>query len=572
MPPLPRIGSAVLADLSRQVRFAPPEALRKHIARAESLAAEIEPKAQYPGDWIVYRITGYRPDAQGGTAILASVAGTELLRDLSALVEGLCEHAGVRLAELLGAISAKELGARWGVSVKTIDRYRRAGLVARRAADRDGRPHLAFMPGVVHAFERSHAKELSAATAYSRIDPGLRARLISRAQGYRRRLGLSRHAAAERLGARFGRSAEAVRTLLEREDERRQASGEPAIFADRRPMSPAETGGLYSRWRVGEEASALARQLGVGRTAVQRAINLERAGRLFALLEDDSLSTPSIGEITIGAALGDWTAHPLLAPARARSGLAVPGITDLGAFIEASRPRRAVGPREERALLLAYHVLRVIAREWIGRISRANPQSDRLDQAETALRWSARIKAEIVRMEIPLAIQTLESVLGATLDTLAPDQCRDVIARLVHAIAGASDRADPTRGGRLAAPAGMALHAVATAWAKEHRAPREAAKKQATRMMVARETLPDWTLAVSSWQAFLEPDPVVRGLLDSIPSDGARILRLRMGWDGGPPRSMNAVAGELGISRLLVPRLEQRAIRAALASLREPAP
>lgn len=553
-----------MADLSRQVRFAPPEALRKHIARAEALAAEIEPKAKYPGEWIVYRVTGYRPEAPPGAATPAPVAGTELLRDLSALVEGLCEHAGVRLAELAGAISAKELGDKWGISVKTIDRYRRAGLVARRAAGSDGRPKLAFMPGVVEAFERSHAIELAAGAAYSRMDLGLRARLIARAERYRRVLGLSRHAAAERLGGRFGRSAEAIRVLLEREDDQRRARGQPAVFGDRGPITPGEAGAAYVRWKHGDEPAALARPLGVSRAAVQRAINLERAERLFALLKDDSLATPSIAEITVGPAIDDWTSHPLLSPTKARTGLGEPGLTDLADFIEAGRPRITVSPRDERTLLLAYHVLRVIGREWIGRISRANPQSDRLDQAETALRWGARVKAEIVRMEIPLAIQTVESVLGTRLNTLAPEPCRQLIARLVQAISGACDRADPTRGGRLAAPAGMALHAAATIWAKDHRAPDEAPKKQATRMMVAKEPLPDWTLGVSSWQAFLEPDPRVRASLGSIPPDAARLLTIRMGWDGEPPRTMNAAASALGIARLVVPRLEQRAIRAAL--------
>ncbi len=570
MPPLPRIGSAVLADLSRQVRFAPPEMLRKHIARAEALAAEIEPEGNYPSDWIVFRITGYRPEIPSGGAILPPVAGAELLRNLSALVEGLCDHAGVRLTELPGAIESKGLAERWDISVKTIDRYRRAGLVARRVLDEKGRVQLAFMPAAVFAFERSHAKELSSAASYSRISPELCARLMGRAERYHR-LGLSRYMVAKHLGERFGRSTEAIRMLLERADRQRSLLGKAAIFAERAPMSPTETGRMYSLWRCGAEPATLARERGVNRTVVQRAVNVERARRLASLLQDDSLATPNIAEINIGRSLGDWASHPLLMPARARMGLGAAGIADLAAFISASRPRATVGPKEERTLLLAYHVLRAIARAWIERVSRANPQPDRLDQAETALRWAARIKAQLVRMETPLAIQTAESVLGAPLDTLAPDLCRGLLAGLVGAIALAADRADPTRGGRLAAPAGMALHNVATAWAKEHRAPRDASKGQATRMMTAREALPDWTLRVSGWQAFLEPDPRVRGALGMLPSESARILTLRMGWDNDPPRTMNAVARELGISRLVVPRLEQRAIRAALAVAGEPA-
>ena len=120
-----------------------------------------------------------------------------------------------------------------------------------------------------------------------------------------------------------------------------------------------------------------------------RAINLERAERLLGLLKDESLTTPSIAEITVGPTIGDWTSHPLLSPARARTGLGEPGIADLAEFIETGRPRITVGPRDERTLLLAYHVLRVIGREWIGRISRGNPQPDRLDQIQRFWQVSA---------------------------------------------------------------------------------------------------------------------------------------------------------------------------------------
>ena len=50
-----------IAQLSRQMEFAPYEVRLAQVAAAESLLHLIDPAKAYPLEFVVYRITGYRP-------------------------------------------------------------------------------------------------------------------------------------------------------------------------------------------------------------------------------------------------------------------------------------------------------------------------------------------------------------------------------------------------------------------------------------------------------------------------------------------------------------------------------
>ena len=68
MPPLAKCKIPEIADLADQLRFASVEALVRQVESAESLAADLIEKEQYPVDWLVFRITGHRPESSEGGA------------------------------------------------------------------------------------------------------------------------------------------------------------------------------------------------------------------------------------------------------------------------------------------------------------------------------------------------------------------------------------------------------------------------------------------------------------------------------------------------------------------------
>ena len=62
----------------QQVRFAPAAKRREQRARAEKLLAEVEPGRKYPYQYVVFRVTEFRPDSYPDLLI----DGSDLLLDL----------------------------------------------------------------------------------------------------------------------------------------------------------------------------------------------------------------------------------------------------------------------------------------------------------------------------------------------------------------------------------------------------------------------------------------------------------------------------------------------------------
>src|SRR5258705_6011135 len=72
-----------LAQLSRQMAFAPQEVRREQIAAAEDLLYLIEPAKAYPIEFVIYKVTGYRPRSVGRELL----TGMALQHDLGLLIE-----------------------------------------------------------------------------------------------------------------------------------------------------------------------------------------------------------------------------------------------------------------------------------------------------------------------------------------------------------------------------------------------------------------------------------------------------------------------------------------------------
>lgn len=572
MPPLPRISCPMLVELARELRYAPKARLLKTVERAEALAVDLDPLASLPAEWVVFRLTGYRPERWPDAPELTTATGAELLGGLSALTELLTHQAEWTWeeADAAGAVDRASLASRWGVSLKTIDRMKAEGLTARRAKRPDGKVVLAFMPGVVASARTRHAPRLAGAGLTTRMTPAERARLIAVAARFRRRFGGSLNQTAVRLAAQVSRSVETVRQVLRGEEARRVKAGEVPIFGEAGPVRESDRRWIERAWRRGAEPGDLARRARCGRPAVQRAINLVRLARLESWIASGVLTPAAHGEWTSPAEPAAFAGHPLLARPKVRDELGRPGATDLAYLIASSRVRLVVAPRDERAMLEAYHTLRVQAAAWARSTPKLNPQSEPIDAAETALRWAARLKAELIRPLWPLMLETIETVAGTEVESLDPARLMALLDTQLAVAAHAVDQADPVGGGRLAGAAALDLSTAAARWLKAQPGP-SSAKGRAARSIPQGVEVPDWTRRVAVWQEWLEPDRRIRPLLARLAPAHAEVLGRRMGWNGPKPLTQTETAAAMGLSRLAFPRLERAAIRAALALAGAPA-
>ncbi|MGE3107679.1 MAG: hypothetical protein AB7G11_02025 [Phycisphaerales bacterium] len=614
MPPLPRLHIPAIQALERDLRFAPPAALRRQIDRLEALCAELigePPERVYPLDWIVFRITGYRSDSgspvearaagsrsgsqAGGAALLA---GRDLLADLVALIERLCDAARLAESDLADEpgptgperewLDPEALCARWNVSRKTLDRFRREGLPARRvrsraAASRAGqqgasgapRTRLVFRRRIVEQFERHHASRLTHAGSFTRIDPEVRRKILRLAPKYHARLGWTLNQTAGRLASRFNRSHEAVRQVLRgnahgpaqrpqpgsRQDPRRTTSHRdtPArrSFGEPGPLSPRQLRVIARAYARGVEVQRLAARFAKTKPAIYRAILVARAQPL-RLLDFSAFADPEQSDQGARAVLD----HPA---AMLRVGPVLPAqplrsLADLLGYV-AAMP--AVPPAIERAISTALLTLVHRARRGVARLSRHHPTAGGIDRIETDLRWACALKHRLVLSQMPLLLKSLRVQIGTELVELPRVEAEAILDASIKSLVDAVDRHDPSKGGRLAAPAGLA---ITRAVSQLHRPASSAAAQRARRYTGPADILlGDFSRRLCAWQSLLEPSPRVRANLSAVPPKTQRLLRLHFGWPApgeppSPPITLHDAAATLSITAQHAAALERRAI------------
>jgi len=527
------------------------------IERAEVLALEVEPAVTYPEDWVVFRVVGENAPASSGEASL--ISGEVLRAELGPFAERLCAGIKLKVEEAgAGALGTAEVCERWNLSPATLNRLRKRGLVGRRVQTAQLRSSLVFRVEIVQRFERSHEAKLKRAAAFTRLSDEETSQLVSRAEQLRSEHGWSLSRAAAHLAAEAGRSHEGIRHVLQQAAVNGTVSlrEAPPLAEDRRRV-------LYRAWRRGVDLSLMARKTRRSRGAVRRAINMERAERLREVLASGTLVVPDVGHSP------RKPAADVLAQQPARTGLSARSPREVLAFIAAARKQGPPIGAEEKARLAAYQHLRAEAARVIEKLNRLQPSASAVDRAETMLRWASRLKAELVRSQTRLLLDTLASRLGKPVEELSPSVVVRVLEGGLRVIGETIDTHDAAKGGRIAAGAGLALDRYAAAIAKEL-TPTAAQSRRAASVMPRELRLSDWERSVNAWQKVLEPDArLLAGIgAKRVPTDAAGVLMKRYGWDGGPPRTLAELAVEFNLTRIRVLQAEQKAIAAALHAVR----
>ena len=563
VPPLPKIHTSALVELAEELRFAPREALLRDIDRAEGLAGEIEPGLQYPADWVVFRVTGYRPEMDDP----ALIPGEALLGDLSSLVERLCKTARFTTADLTTAYeTADELAARWGVSRKTISRWRRRGLIARRVHETNGTTRLIITAQASSLFADRHRRALAQAAGFSRIDPATENAIIRRAKRYHEVLGLPITPIAERLSTRYDRSTEAIRQVLLRHDAGAIERGKEPIFSEPRTLDARTQRVIERAWRRGVEPSALMKRYRRSRAGIHRIINEQRLHRLRNLdLGHIATRATELDAKGIERVLG---AEPIA------GGLSVAEVPeDMRELIALMRERVVPVGVEERAWARAEHALRARAAGLIDKSERSGfPEARLIDRAETDLRWAAQLRTALGQVQLHLVLETLETKLGVELSHMRGRDARVILEAGLRGLREGLDAFDPWTRGRLASPVGLAATRARVKMPEQRKREESDTRKRAQVRMLRGTAAPDWTACVSPWIVALRPDGrlvKVIGTPGGIEAELAAVLTERYGLGGVRPQTLTEVAAARGITVMQAGRLERQAIQAGLEAARK---
>lgn len=331
-----------LAALARQMAFTPMEARAAQLGAAEELLHSIEPGKAYPYPFVVYRITAYHPKAVGADLL----TGLALQHDLGLLIEQVSDTLNLSAAtQNQPVLSINEVGERFNVTSKTIQRWRRKGLPARRFTFADGKRRVGFLLSSVERFFAVHQDQTPDGTNFSPIEQPECDEIIRRARRLAVDGGCCADEIARRVGRRVHRSPAAVLHVISKHDERSQCD---AILPKAQPaLTPAECAKILRGRRRGRSINSIARRVGRPWSAVYRVLldeRLARLGRKKARFIDDPLyhqpdaagavaaiAAPSADLLAVHRAhearvprdlppyLADLYRTPLLSPARERA-------------------------------------------------------------------------------------------------------------------------------------------------------------------------------------------------------------------------------------------------------------
>jgi len=266
-----------IAELARQLTYSPADKRRLQLSAAVDLATHLDPSSTYPWEFILFRITGFRPKEP----IEHAITGVSLRADLSQFIEFLSDTLSLQAAEAASPVlTLEEVVQRFGVSSKTIQRWRRQGLLAQRFIFAEGRKRLGFLAQDVARFADSNAEKVRKSATFSQLSDTEKARIIRYARWLAVRCHCSMTGLSRRIATHLERSAETIRYTIRKFD---RDHPEVAVFPEvTDTIREADRQNIVAHFDRGVSVTEMAGWYGRTRSSIYRVVNRHKAEQLKA--------------------------------------------------------------------------------------------------------------------------------------------------------------------------------------------------------------------------------------------------------------------------------------------------
>jgi hypothetical protein len=531
-----RFALPAIAEFARQIAYAPPATRRRQMERLERLVAEIDPAIRYPLAFVVYRASGYRPDADG-----VLLEGRLLRRDLAQLVLAISEGLDLVASDRPDALPLEDAARLASVSTRTIHRWRVEGLLVRRVRFGDGSRPLAIDRADLERFAGGRLGVESGVTKPpSRIDADEGRRIDARFLAIRDE-GVTATEAAGQIAGEFGRSREAVRKRLIAAGLWRRRVASMSVDRFRRRLLAA-----FDRWIAPGE---FARRHGRDAKGAEAECRRLRVARLRAA-ELPQRRFPTFARAD--------AAKVIPATPAAQQGFAEQWMPlDAVALVtEASATRLPRGFETEAETLLAIEAW--LLDEARSRIEGLAPREAALDEVEWRLRWALAIRRRIARRLLPVVVARIEQALGGSLLARTSGEIRTLVGLGLATLAEVLDGFEPaTRSGPSRSLRGVLSLAVDRAVA------RQVESMPSRRASARHRTIPidDPSRLLAAWAASVMGPDRWRGRVERLPESARTLLERRHGWADERPRSLAELAREDGVPLSRIARRLREASR-----------
>jgi len=412
-----QVSHPVLRDFFEQLRFAPSARKKKQLAAAEQLMMVIEPDQEYPFDFIVYRISGYRPHT-GAEQIL--IPGNVLISDLRVWVSRLSDELEVGVTEQAeNVLTVNQLADRFSVSPKTIRRWEKRGLTGKIYVFEDGKKRKGFTEPAVEQFVTEHPQLIRRAARFSRLDDRQKQQIVDLAnqltaeQKYR-----TRNQLIEAIAQRVGRVRQTISDVL---TEWNGDEAKDKLPVSRGRISPKGAVQLYKLSRQGVPIKELMDRFGRSRSSVHRIINQQRARELFShrieYIDSEEFTASDAEESILSVPLETLAPDP-------------------------KHKNLLLSRQQETSLFRRYNFLKFLAVSQRQQIQRDRPRAGRLDTIEAYLEQAETVKKIIIEANMPLVISIAGKHLAGGV------QMSELVSEGSISLMAAVEKFDYTRGYR----------------------------------------------------------------------------------------------------------------------------
>ena len=423
-----RISHPVLRDFFDQLRFAPIPQKKKQLSASEHLLMILDAEREYPFDFIVYRITGYRPPEKPEQHL---ISGRDLMPDMRVWIARLSAELHLDASEQDEPIfTVEQLAARFAVSTKTIRRWQKRGLTGKIYIFDDGRKRMGFTQSTVDLFTKDHdelvrqAGQFTLLTAQQREQIASLAKELTGQKNYK-----TQNELVLEIAGQVHRSRQTVRAVLDDLSQRQTVS--PAMPQSRGRMSSKEAVKLYKMSQQNVSVKKLMELFGRSRSSIYRIINQQLARELFSqkieFVPNEAFSNPD-AEQTI---------------------LSVPP--------EELLPKKSDRPallsrQQETDMFQRYNYLKFMACQQRSQIKRGQPRSDRLNHIEALLKQAEAVKKVIIEANMALVVSIASKHLAA-----GGQQMSELVSEGSVALMAAVEKFDYARGYRFSTYASWAI-------------------------------------------------------------------------------------------------------------------
>jgi RNA polymerase primary sigma factor len=526
----------------QQTRYAPRERRLEQVSRAEQLLGEIERAKRYPYEYLCYRITGFRPE--GWPALV--LEGVDVLHDLRLFVEDLSATARQAVEQVEEPVlTVDEVSRRYNVSSRTVTRWRRQGLVARRFVI-GGRTKVGFLESSLQRFVTAHRAQVERGSRFRQLTEAERDEIIRRA----RRMALVRAGQgglveiARRIARKMSRSTETIRLTLKTYD---REHPDRAIFPKTVPTLDDEAKSqIYRRFRMGVSAEMLARQYGRTRSSVYRVLNEMRARRILST-KLEFIDHPSFHV----AASGPEILAPLPEPADGKGPRRPKAPKGLPPYLASLYEVPLLDRDQEMHLFRKMNYFKYLAQELRTSLDPSRAKTADLDEIERLQEEALAVKNQVIRSNLRLVVSIAKRHVGPSNNFF--ELVSDGNMSLIRAV----ERFDFSRGNKFSTYASWAIMKNFARTIPEENYRRDRFVTGHEEMF---ETAADTRADEHEYESALKRmQEAVKGMLGHLDDRERKIIISRFGLGGVSEQTLEQLGRELGITKERVRQIESRA-------------